>query len=218
MIDWQKIDTILLDLDGTLLDLNYDLHFWLEYVPLIYSKSHNISHKSAKDKIIPILKSEMGKLNWYCPYYWGDRLGLDILKLKIELSHMIQVLPYVEDFLNEARAQNKKIILATNAHRKTINIKMDIANLEGYFDGIISSHDYGAAKQEQRFWSKLTAEIKLNKDSTIFFDDSKDVLESARQFGIKHIVAISKPSSEIASKKVEGFVNIENFNNVLPRI
>jgi putative hydrolase of the HAD superfamily len=216
MIEWQKIDTILLDLDGTLLDLNYDLHFWLEYVPLIYSKNHNITHKSAKDKIIPILRSEMGNLNWYCPDYWGERFGLDIIKLKVELSHMIKILPHVEDFLNEAKAQNKKIFLATNAHRKTIKIKMDIAKLEKHFDGIISSHDYGAAKQEQKFWSELASELKLSKDSTIFFDDSKDVLESARQFGIKHIVAISKPSSKISPKKVEGFINIENFHNVLP--
>ena len=31
--DWAHIDTVLLDLDGTLLDLAYDNHFWLEIVP-----------------------------------------------------------------------------------------------------------------------------------------------------------------------------------------
>jgi putative hydrolase of the HAD superfamily len=216
MIDWQQIDTILLDLDGTLLDLNYDLHFWLEYVPLIYSQNNNISHQSAKDKIIPILKSEMGKLNWYCPDYWGDRFKLDIVQLKRDVSHMIQILPHVEGFLKDARTLNKKIFLATNAHRKTIQVKMDVVQLESYFDGIISSHDYGAAKQEQSFWTNLSTELNLNKERTIFFDDSLDVLESARMFGIKHLVAISKPSSKIQSKNVNGFVNIENFNNVLP--
>ena len=62
-VNWQAIDTILLDLDGTLLDLNFDLHFWLEYLPLVYSEKHNISHQEAKDTIMPMLNAEIGKLN-----------------------------------------------------------------------------------------------------------------------------------------------------------
>lgn len=34
MIAWKEIDTVLLDMDGTLLDLNFDNHFWKEFVPL----------------------------------------------------------------------------------------------------------------------------------------------------------------------------------------
>jgi putative hydrolase of the HAD superfamily len=141
---------------------------------------------------------------------------LDIVKLKLNISHLIQVLPHVKDFLVEARANNKKLILATNAHRKTIKLKMSIVQLEGYFDGIISSHDYGFAKQEQRFWEQLSVELNLNKKRTIFFDDSLDVLNSAKQFDIKHIIAISKPSSKIESKTVPGFTNIVDFSEILP--
>lgn len=215
MINWDEIDTVLLDLDGTILDLNYDLHFWLEYLPLIYSNNNSISLQSAKEKIIPILKSQMGKLNWYCPDYWGNRFDLDIIKLKQNMSHMIQILPHAENFLKNAKTNNKKIFLATNAHRKTIRVKMDIVHLESYFDGIISSHDFGVAKQEQKFWTQLENEINLNKNRAIFFDDSLDVLESAKIFGIKHIIAISKPSTKLEPKNVNGFINIENFNNLL---
>ena len=215
MINWDEIDTVLLDLDGTILDLNYDLHFWLEYLPLMYSNNNNISLQSAKEKIIPILKSQMGKLNWYCPDYWGNRFDLDIIKLKQNMSHMIQILPHAENFLKNAKINNKKIFLATNAHRKTIRVKMDIVHLESYFDGIISSHDFGVAKQEQKFWTQLENEINLNKNRAIFFDDSLDVLESAKIFGIKHIIAISKPSTKLEPKNVNGFINIENFNNLL---
>ena len=44
-LNWDNIDTVLLDLDGTLLDLNFDLEFWLEYIPKVYSKkkSHRLS-------------------------------------------------------------------------------------------------------------------------------------------------------------------------------
>ncbi|HNG60363.1 MAG TPA: haloacid dehalogenase, partial [Cellvibrionaceae bacterium] len=37
MIPWQAIDTLLLDMDGTLLDLHYDNYFWLEYLPRAFA-------------------------------------------------------------------------------------------------------------------------------------------------------------------------------------
>jgi FMN phosphatase YigB (HAD superfamily) len=38
-LDWQEIKTVFLDLDGTLLDLHFDNHFWLEYVPVCLQTS-----------------------------------------------------------------------------------------------------------------------------------------------------------------------------------
>ena len=64
--NWTQIDSILLDLDGTLLDLNFDIHFWFEYLPKVYSEKHNISHQQAQDIVRPMLNAEKGKLNWYC--------------------------------------------------------------------------------------------------------------------------------------------------------
>ena len=43
MIDWSQIDTVLLDMDGTLLDLRFDNHFWLELVPRRFAEMHGIS-------------------------------------------------------------------------------------------------------------------------------------------------------------------------------
>jgi len=214
--DWNQIDSILLDLDGTLLDLNFDLHFWLEYLPQVYSEKNNISNQQAQDIVMKMLNAEKGKLNWYCIDFWQEKLNLDIMELKNNISHLIQVHPHVKIFLTEARKQDKKIYLVTNAHRKTIKLKMSVTQLQDYFDGIVSSHDFGVAKQEQAFWQKLSEVIFLDKNRTIFFDDSPDVLQSAFDFNIKHVVAISKPSSKIKTKIVPGFINIENFSQAVP--
>ena len=138
------------------------------------------------------------------------------MELKNNISHLIQVHPNVKRFLTLARKHDKRIYLVTNAHRKTIKLKMSITQLQDYFDGIVSSHDFGVAKQEQAFWHKLSEVIHLDKNRTIFFDDSLDVLQSAFEFKIKHVVAISKPSSRIKTKIVPGFINIENFSQALP--
>ena len=214
--DWTQIDSILLDLDGTLLDLNFDLHFWLEYLPQVYSEKKNISHQQAQDILLLMLNAEKGKLNWYCIDFWQEKLDLDIMKLKNNISHLIKVHPNVKRFLTLARKYDKQIYLITNAHRKTIKLKMSVTQLQDYFDGIVSSHDFGVAKQEQAFWRKLIEVINLDKNRAIFFDDSLDVLQSAFKFNIKHVVAISKPSSKIKTKVVPGFINIENFSQALP--
>ena len=38
MIDWNAINTVLLDMDGTILDLHFDNYFWKEYVPQKYAE------------------------------------------------------------------------------------------------------------------------------------------------------------------------------------
>jgi FMN phosphatase YigB (HAD superfamily) len=67
-IDWGNIDTILLDMDGTLLDLHFDLHFWMEYMPLVFAKKHNITCDEAKDKLYPILRAKYAfYASWLAP-------------------------------------------------------------------------------------------------------------------------------------------------------
>ena len=215
-LDWSQIDTVLLDMDGTLLDLNFDLHFWMEYMPLVFANKHNLTHDEAKDKVYPILRAEEGKLHWYCLDYWQKIFELDIAQLKEDVSHLIQIHPFVLEFLDQAKAHNKRIYLVTNAHRKTIQLKMRVTNLEDYFDDIITSHDYGVAKEDQGFWHKLDESINLDKAKSVFFDDSTHVLKSAKKFGIGTVVAISKPSSKIETKSVEGFINIETFEHAMP--
>ena len=215
-IDWTQIDEILLDLDGTLLDLNFDLHFWLEYLPIIYSEKHKVRIEDAKNILQKILNAEIGTLNWYCLDFWRNKLDLDIVQLKRNVSHLIQVHPNVDEFLTQVKLINKKIYLVTNAHRKTIKLKMQATKIEHYFDNIISSHDFGFAKQQQHFWHELTRNIGLKKERAIFFDDSQDVLNAARKYNIRQIIAISKPSSKLAAKEVSGFINIENFSQAMP--
>ena len=47
MLPWSEIDTVMFDMDGTLLDLHFDNFFWLKVVPEHFSKHHGVSEEQA---------------------------------------------------------------------------------------------------------------------------------------------------------------------------
>ena len=47
MPPWSTIETIMFDMDGTLLDLHFDNFFWLKMVPQCYAKIKGITNKEA---------------------------------------------------------------------------------------------------------------------------------------------------------------------------
>ncbi len=86
MVDWSSLNTVFLDMDGTLLDLHFDNHFWLEHLPARYAEHYDLHPQEAKDRLIPMIMAERGSLNWYCTDYWSERLSLDITGLKAEVG------------------------------------------------------------------------------------------------------------------------------------
>ena len=215
MIEWNKIDTVLLDMDGTLLDLNFDNHFWLEFVPARFAEANNLSMEKAKQQLVPQFKKMEGKLEWYCMDYWSEALQLDIAGLKAEISGLITILPHVMEFLEAAHRSHRKLFLVTNAHRDSLDLKMDKTCLEPFFDQIISSHDYGASKEQQAFWIELQKQQPFDLKKTLLVDDSLAVLKSARLYGIKHLVSISRPDSQLAKREITDFLAIEDFRELM---
>jgi len=215
MIDWKKIDTVLLDMDGTLLDLNFDNHFWKEFVPLKFAQQQGISKALAKQQLEPRFKSMEGKLEWYCLDYWSQVLQLDIAGLKAEVSGLIAVLPHVTEFLEKLQQSPQKVLLVTNAHRDSLGLKMQKTCLQPFFDGIISSHDLGVPKEHAGFWSLLQQQQSFDKRTTLLIDDSLAVLNSARLFGIAHLITVSKPDSKQPKKHVAGYPSIEDFRELM---
>ncbi len=215
MIDWKQINTVLLDMDGTLLDLNFDNHFWKEFVPLKYAEKHGISIVAAKQQLEPQFKSMEGKLEWYCLDYWSDVLALDIAGLKAEIAGLIAVLPHVTEFLEKIRQSPKRVLLVTNAHRDSVDLKMEKTCLQPFFDEIISSHDFGLPKEQPDFWERLQQQHAFEKQSTLLIDDSLAVLNSARQFGMAYLISVSRPDSKQPKKETGDYPAIEDFRELM---
>ncbi len=215
-LDWSRIDTVLLDMDGTLLDLHYDNHFWLEHVPRRYAEKHALTLKAAKDALRGRYKQIEGTLDWYCVDYWTRELDLDIALLKEEVNHLIGVHPHVVDFLDAVRAQGKRLVLVTNAHGKSLNIKFRRTRLNGHFDAVVCAHDLGLPKEQPAFWDKMQEVEPFTRDTALLVDDSLPVLRSARNYGIAHLLAVRNPDSKQPEKDVGEFDAIHSFRDILP--
>jgi FMN phosphatase YigB (HAD superfamily) len=124
MIDWKAVDSVFLDMDGTLLDLHFDNHFWLEHVPLRFAELHGLTLEQARGDLLRRYRSREGTLEWYCVEHWSRELGLDIALLKEELDHLIAAHPHVTDFLEALAERGKRRVLVTNAHQKSIALKI----------------------------------------------------------------------------------------------
>ncbi|MCR4347671.1 MAG: GMP/IMP nucleotidase [Sulfuricaulis sp.] len=216
MIAWNQLDTLLLDLDGTLLDLHYDNHFWLEHVPRRYAETHGLAPDAAREEVLGRYKRAEGTLNWYCVDYWSRELRLDIPQLKEEVNHLIAVHPHVLDFLEAVKAMKKRVVLVTNAHGKTLTIKFQRTALHGHFDAVVCSHDLGLPKEHTGFWDKMQQVQPFEKRTALLIDDSLPVLRSVSQYGIGQLLAVYKPDSKQPEKDVGEFRAIRSFREIMP--
>ena len=214
LLPWADIDTVLLDMDGTLLDLHFDNHFWLEHLPQRYAELHGVSRALADAELMPLFRQHAGTLPWYCTDFWSRELKLSVRDLKREVAHLIALRPHADTFLAALRTAGKRVVLITNAHRDSLSLKLEKVELAPYFDRLISSHDYGFPKEDQQFWFALQQDFPFDPARSLFIDDSLPILRSAGRYGVAHLLAVRQPDSRGQTKDTEEFTAVEDYRQL----
>ena len=218
MVDWNDIETVLLDMDGTLLDLHFDNFFWLEHLPRRYAEIFDRKQEEARLELLERFRNEQGNLNWYCVDYWSRELGLDVRAMKEEMRHLIAVRPHVEDFLARLHASRRRVLLVTNAHHKSLSLKLEQTGLERWFDGIICSHDFNLAKEQPGFWAALASVEPFAREHTLLIDDNHAVLPPAHEHGIRYLLTLLQPDSRREARAGLYFPAILHFDEIMPEL
>ena len=207
--------TLMMDMDGTILDLAYDSHIWLKLIPNIYAEKMNISIDDASSILQKkVLKME-NSLKWYCIDHWSELLYIDILRVHELEKDEIRYLPGAESFLKKVSKSEIRAILVTNSHRDTLNLKIKETGLDKYFNDIYISHDFDAQKENQLFWKRFQSVENFVKNKTIFVDDNVNVLKSAEKFGLGSLIQILYPDTSSAEIKKSKFKGIRNLTQLL---
>lgn len=215
-VNWSEVDTVLLDMDGTLLDLHFDNYFWLQHLPQRYAEIHQLPHAEARDHLVNRFTAERGSLQWYCTDYWSAQLGVDVAELKQEVKHLIASRPFMTEFLLALQASHRRAILVTNAHHDSVAVKMERIDFEPLLDEIVISHDYRRPKEDPLFWQQLQQEHPFDPKRTLLIDDTETVLASAKTFGIAHLLSLSQPDSKGPIRQNMSFPMIHHFDEILP--
>ena len=185
----------MLDMDGTILDLAFDTYVWKELVVGRYAEHKGLEYQVARERLFAKYMSIQGDLEWYCLDHWSERLGFDVLELHHEVHQRIEYLPGAKTFLETVRESDIQVLLVTNSHPDTLQLKNDTLGFAEFFDGIHSSHTYGHAKERQEFWHALQEEEGFDPETTVFVDDTVPVLRSAIEYGITQSVVITHPDT-----------------------
>ena len=205
VVRWDEVRTVLLDMDGTLLDLRFDNYFWLELLPQRFAARHGMTDQAAREQLVAWFAAKEGTLDWYCMDYWTRQLQLDIAGLKREVGAQVSFIPGARRFLERLRESGLRVVLVTNAHNDSLAVKHEQTGLIGLVDAAVSSHRYGMPKEHAAFWSRLEAEMGFDPRRALFVDDSLAVLRAARAHGIGQVVAVTRPDSTRPPRHIADF-------------
>jgi HAD superfamily hydrolase (TIGR01509 family) len=214
-VDWSAIDTVLLDMDGTLLDLRFDNWFWFTLIPTHYGAVHGISAADAQARLAPKFSEVTGTLPWYCIDHWTRELDLDIRALTRASLNEVRFLPGAAEFLEKLKAGGKRIVLVTNAHPDLLDIKNEKVALKRFFHACYSTHPFDAPKEHAAFWPRLLKAEAFDPQRTLFVDDSLPVLRCAQQFGIAHLRAVRRPDTDQPPRTTECFLAIDGVAELI---
>ena len=215
---WKDIHTVLLDMDGTLLDLHFDNHFWLEHMPKKLMEKHGMSLQAAKEMMAVESEQVIGTLSWYCLDFWADKLDIDIVEAKREMEHLISIREDSLPFIDTLKTSGRDVILVTNAHPDSLSLKVEHTRLDNHIDQLISTHEFAVTKESQVLWQKLQVKLGFNPQHTLFVDDSLGILKAAQDFGIKHLLAVSNPDSQQPVRDISEFPSIQDYRYLLDDI
>ena len=217
-IDWGDVDTVLFDMDGTVLDLHFDNYFWEEYVPELYGQQHGLGKQEASALLRSRYQGVKGTLQWYCTDFWSENLAMDIPRLKESIRHKISIRPTALAFLQRLRDSGRQVMLVTNAHPDSLALKMRHTGIADHFHHTISSHTLKLAKENDGFWQALQRQHDYEPQRSLLIDDSLPVLRQAQREGIRHLRAIRQPDSQRAALTPQEFVQLDDFSSLLQQL
>ncbi|MEM9171656.1 MAG: HAD family hydrolase [Pseudomonadota bacterium] len=194
-----RCDTLLLDMDGTLLDLAYDNYFWQEAVPKAYANTHGLADDVAMHEVAQRIARERGTMNWYDLEFWSDALKIDVLALKHACADRIAYLDGVTTFLQRMRDLHKRLVLVTNSSSALLTLKHARTGVCDFMDAAYSSDQFGIPKEVEAFWPAFAAQEPFDPARTLLLDDSIAVLDAASAYGIR-VLGLTRPDSRYPAR------------------
>lgn len=213
--DWTAIDTVLLDLDGTLLDQAYDNHIWRDLIPQQYARVRGVHLDEAYAEIRRLFDDRHGTLQWYDIDFWTRSLGVDVVALHRQVRSHVAWLPGAREFLQRLRDQGKRTVLLTNSHPAALAVKHEETGVLDLLDAAASSQEFGAPKEQPEFWSRAQARFGFDPARSLFADDNAKMLEAAQRFGVRWVYGVRHWDTRGSRREHAGIAAVDGVLDLL---
>jgi HAD superfamily hydrolase (TIGR01549 family) len=194
------IKVLSFDFDGTLVTHRFADAFWLEGVPQLYAKRHNVSFEEATQYLFKEYeKIGDNRIEWYDPGYWFDRFDLqtDWKKMLLQYRKKVELYPEVASVLKRV-SPHYRLIISSNAKKEFIEVQLAQTNLTGYFDQVFSStSDFHTVKKVTEFYAMICNKLGIRPEEMIHVGDHKqfDYL-APKEYGITSYYLDRKKTDE----------------------
>ena len=212
---FKDIECLLIDMDGVILDNAYDNDFWQNQIPEVIADSKGIEFDDAKRLAIQIFNYKKNTKDWYDVDYWSNMLSIDIEAQKRSEKSFSRISLYdgVIDTLSILKNKTK-MILITNAHRKTLNIKLEKYNLTPYFDEMVCAHELNYVKEDIQLWYMLRSKYRLDYEKTLLVEDTINNINVGLSAGISGAIYVGDEKFTVSDK----IIKLSSINQILSAV
>lgn len=109
-------------------------------------------------------------------------------KYQQTFSPHLKLIDGLEEFLNEASNAGIKMAIGTAAIMYNVNFVLNGLNLQHYFQAIVSADDVHNSKPDPETFIKCAAQLNINPEDCVVFEDSPKGTEAALHAGMKCVV------------------------------
>lgn len=170
----EGIKVISFDLDGTLVESEFNEWVWGVGIPQLFAEKRRIPFEEAKE----IVEGEYrkvgdGSLEWYDIKYWFNffQLNASWKSLLNRFSHKIRTYPGVSRVLQDLSSRYRVIIIS-NAAREFIDMEVEVAELRRYFSKIYSAtSDFGQIKKTAQFYGHICRLLRISPQEMVHVGD-----------------------------------------------
>ena len=215
-LPWHQIDTVLLDMDGTLIDLHFDSHLWQTLVPVRYAERLGLPLAEAKAQIDTHYHAVNGTSTGTAWITGPGRSGSTSAPSNRRSWRRSSGAPTSFPSWPHSKAAGKQVVLFTNAHPASLSVKDARLGLAQHLDLMVSTHELGWSKESQHCWQALAERLAFDPARTLFVDDSERILAASAEFGIAHQLGIRHPDSQMPPLTFQHFPALDDYADLLP--
>lgn len=190
-----KIENIIFDLGGVILDVDYNLTR-AAFEKLGISNFDEMYSQANADELFQKLETgQIDEANFYEEL--KDCTGLNLSTEEIKRAWNAMLLSFREEsleFLEKIRSKYNVYLLSNtnlihwNSFNETFHSKKRTKKFEEYFDKAFYSFQMGLRKPDEEIFHKVIKKLQIDPQKTLFIDDSVQNIETAKKAGLQTLL------------------------------